>query len=445
MTMTIALVACGGAGLDRGLPILMSGFGIGGSTPSGPAGGDATPPSDAGNPAPSDAGTPPPPRSCLSAPLLAQLGRSKLLVGADMTDAVAKSAPFDVRYVYLAGGIADGNGTCASCASMCTAAGASCANSGPGCGWWGCSQDDTKPPGQYVRDLLAKTKAAGQIPMVTYYQLLQTSAVVEGAAEVAAVNVPALMTRFFNDFRFVLQQFGNTVALIHVEPDFWGYAEQLNADPHKLPAAVAKANPVDCAGQEDSVAGFGRCLIAMVRKYAPNTRVGLHGSSWATGVDVTQNRDASVDVAAEGRKLGDFLLACGAGDSDFVVVDASDRDAGWARSQGRETFWDPTDKTLPNFKQAFSWSQALTGRVGRPSLFWQVPLGNMSLPNVINQWQDNRVDTFFAHPADLARANAFGMVFGAGESRQTNPSTDGGNFVAKVQRLAAAGGQPACF
>jgi hypothetical protein len=172
----------------------------------------------------------------------------------------------------------------------------------------------------------------------------------------------------------------------------------------------------------------------MVRKYAPNAKVGLHASGWGTGIDATENRDPALDVAAEARKLGDFLLACGAGDSDYVVVEASDRDAGYYRSLGKNSFWDPTDVALPNFRQAFAWAKALTERMGKPALWWQLPLGNMSLPDV----------NFFAHPAEVARTNAFAMVFGAGESHQTNPSTDGGNLIGKVKSFSAAGGTAAC-
>jgi len=129
---------------------------------------------------------------------------------------------------------------------------------------------------------------------------------------------------------------------------------------------------------------------------------------------------------------------------DFVVVEASDRDAGWYKSLGRNTFWDPTNTTLPNFHQAFTWATALTERMNQPALWWQLPLGNMALPNSGLQWQDNRVDYFFAHPDEVARTNAFGMVFGGGEAHQTTPSTDNGNFVKKVQQLVAAGGQAAC-
>src|SRR5205085_12002958 len=141
----------------------------------------------------------------------------------------------------------------------------------------------------------------------------------------------------------LLQQLGSRAALLHIEPDLWGYAEKANSDPHQVAAAVSRANSADCAGQEDSVAGLGRCLIGMVRKYAPNAKVGLHASSWGTGIDTHENTNPSFDIQGEAQKLADFLLACGAGDSDYVVVEASDRDAGYYRSLGKNAFWDATD------------------------------------------------------------------------------------------------------
>ena len=383
--------------------------------------------------------------SCLVGELLDGVGRDHLLVGASMSDAVAQSAPFDLRYVYLSGGLFDGAAPCASCASGCSAGGHSCANSNPGgCAWWGCWQYDQDPPGAYVRSFVADEQALGQLPMLTYYQILQSSGASEGAAEVAAAANATLMARYLADWRFVLQSIGQSTAFLHVEPDFWGFAEQVNADPHAIPAAVASANPTDCAGQENSIAGLGRCMIAMVRKYAPNARVGLHGSGWATRIDVLLNESPTLDVAGEAQKLGAFLVGCGADQADFVVVDASDRDAGYYASIGQDRWWDATDTTLPDFAQAFAWARALAERVGRPVVWWQLPVGNLSLPNVSTEWQDNRVDYFFAHTAELAASHGAAMAFGAGAGGQTTPSTDGGNLVARTQAYAAAGGEPAC-
>jgi hypothetical protein len=379
---------------------------------------------------------------CLAGPLLGSLGKSHLLVGAQMADATAKLAPFDVRYLYLAGGLFDGSAPCASCASGCTAGGTTCANTGPGCAWWGCWQWDQQPPGQYALGFISTDQSNAQIPWFTYYMILQASGVQEGSAEVTvAANNQALMARYFADWRFLLQKIGTQAAFLHIEPDFWGYAAQLNLDPHQLPAAVTKANPTDCATEEDSIAGMARCLIHMVRVYAPNAKVGLHASAWGTKIDVLGNTNPALDVAGEANKLGDFLTACGAGGSDFLAVESSDRDAGYYQSIGRSTWWDATNATLPNFHQAFAWAKALAERVGKPVFWWQMPLGNGSLPNQPNQWKDNRVDYFFGHTGEVAAAHSAGMAFGAGAGDQTTPETDGGNFVAKVNAYYGAGGQ----
>lgn len=381
--------------------------------------------------------------SCLAGDFLASLGKSKTLVGASMADDIAKAAPFDVRYLYLSGGIADGAGPCAKCDTGCTAAGTSCANSGPGCAWWGCWQYDKDPPGAYARNFVQKAKADGQIPMLTYYMLLQASGVAEGAAEVTKANDATFMARYYADWRFVVQQVGNDVAFLHLEPDFWGYAQQVNDDPTKIPAAVASANATDCGSLPNTIAGMGQCLIAMSKKYAPNAKVSLHGSGWATKFDVLLNKDPAFDVAGHADKLGKFLAAAGP-NADFVVIDAADRDAAWYETQGQNRWWDATNATLPNFTQAFVWAKALGESAKKPVFWWQLPVGNMSLPNQNEKWKDNRVDYFLTHMNEVAAADGVGAAFGSGMGGQTNPSTDGGNLVNKVKAYASGGGQAAC-
>ncbi len=354
-----------------------------------------------------------------------------------MADSTADAGPFDVRYIYIAGGIADGPGPCASCATNCTSNGASCDNE-HGCGWWGCYQWDQLPPGQYAGYFITAAQANTQIPMFSYYELLQSSDVAEGSAEVTAANDSAFMSRYYADFRFLLQQIGTTRAFLHIEPDFWGYAEQVNADARQIPASVSSANPTDCASQPETIAGMGRCLIAMVRKYCPNAYVGLHGSAWATGIDVSLNTDPTLNVAGEAQKLAAFLVEAGGSGADFIAVDASDRDYGYYASIGRDTKWDPTNQTLPDFHQAFTWAQALAQGVGRPVVYWQVPVGNAEQDNTPNHWKDNRVDYFFSHTNELAAADVVGMFFGAGASGQTTPESDGGNLLAKAKAYAQA-------
>jgi hypothetical protein len=380
--------------------------------------------------------------ACLGSNLLGALGKTHLLDGVSTTDAVAASAPFDVRYQYISGGIADGAGPCNSCATGCTSKGTSCANS-VGCGWWGCWQYDQDPPGAYVRNFVTTASTHNEIPMFSYYMVLQASGVTEGQPEVDIMNDATFLGRYLADYRFLLQQIGTSVAIAHIEPDFWGYAEQHSENPHTTPAAVPTANATDCATEEASIAGLGRCMIAMSRKYAPNVKVSLHGSAWATNMDVLGNTSPTFDVAGEATKLASFMKEC-APDADLLVIDAADRDAQYYQSLGKNTWWDNTNATLPDFHQAFAWSKAVSEAYGKPNLWWQIPVGNMSLAGGTNHWKDNRLDYFFAHWDEVAAAHGLGAAFGAGAGDQTTPETDGGNLVAKTQAYASAGGQKLC-
>lgn len=349
------------------------------------------------------------------------MGRNTLMVGAMMTDATAAAAPFDARYLYLAGGIRPA-GTCSiSCSSACAE-------------WWGCWQDFQKSPGQYVLDHLKRTAAATwqgtarpQVPAITYYQILQSLSVSEGAAEVAAINDSAFLTRYLDDWRFLLQTIGSTRVMLHIEPDFWGYVRQVNSNPHAVPAAVTTANPTDCAAQENSAAGLARCMIAMTRKYAQNASVGLHASPWGFA------------TSGDGTATGNFMVALGARDGDFVVTDPADRDAGYYSSLGQDRWWSDADAA-----KYLSWSKTVADTVGLPTVMWQIPLGNKAQNNTVNHWQDNRLDYLFAHLADVTGAGIVALLFGAGMPDQTTPETDGGNLITKTKANWQAGGTELC-
>lgn len=364
---------------------------------------------------------------------------TRLLVGFSGSDATAALPGFHLRYQYLAGPLAPSEG----CLDPARADAVGC-----GTAWWGTWQWDQEPPGAFVRSFVAGAEANGLVPMFTYYVLLTASGVPEGAPEVTqAAADAAFLRRYLDDYRFFLVQLGCHRALVHVEPDLWGYAQQLAAargtGASGLPAPVRAANPSDCGGEPDTIAGLGRCMIAMARRWAPNAKVGLHASAWATGRDCVLNRDPSLDVAAEGAATGAFLADAGAGGSDFVGVDIADRDAGYREVVlGQDTWLDPTDATLPSFAQAFAWSRAVAAAAGRPVLWWQVPVGNTSLPNVEQAWQDDRVQYFFDHPDRVAASGAVGMAFGPGDGAQTTPETDGGYLASRAAALQAAGGQP---
>jgi hypothetical protein len=369
--------------------------------------------------------------------MLGWLGRTRLVVGLSGTDAAAAAAPYDLRYQYLAGHVMPAGG-CAVCGS------------GAGCdgGWWGCWQESGVAPGLFASRFVAGAKANGRIPMFTYYLVLPGSGLPEGTAEVAALNDAAFLARYLGDWRFLLQRIGTDKALLHVEPDFWGYGERLNADPHAIPAAVRTAAPADCGAFEDSLAGLGRCMIAMVRSYAPNARVGLHASAWASGYDCFNAY--CPDATAEGTRVGTWLRAAGANDGDFVVSDMSDRDADWyALTRGDPSHWWDTaatsvSTTTPSFLRTFAWSKAVVEAVGRPLIWWQTPLGNSLQGNTTNHWKDGRVEYLFGHMSAVAAAHGIAVLYGAGEGAQTTPDTDGGVLAASTQAYVTGGGTALC-
>ena len=387
--------------------------------------------------------------SCLGSSFLSALGEDRLIIGVSGSNTAEAAAPYDLRYVYLSGGLFTST-------TPCTACGASCSSD-----WWGCYNT---PPGSYATDFIstAKGESPSQIPMFTYYEILQTaeatiSGFQEGTAEVteAATNT-GIMTRYYNDWRFLLQTIGQTKALLHIEPDFWGYVREAG-DPTTLPAAVGSANSTDCSALPSTIAGMGQCMIAMVRKYAPNALVGLQASAW----NIAGNTSASTDVATDAQAVATLLAACGQSKGDFVVVETSDRDAGYYQVvENKDTWWDPTDTTLPDYAQDLTWIKALTEALGVPALYWQTPIGNSMGTNMNDSYKDNRVDYFFggsasqvesgaavtvpSHWSKLAAAHVVGVAFGAGAGGQTTPDSDGGHLAAKTMAYAASGGQSLC-
>jgi hypothetical protein len=386
--------------------------------------------------------------NCLGSSFLSALGQDRLLIGVSGSSTAEGAAPYDLRYVYISGGLFTSTTPCTSCAG--------CSSS-----WWGCYDS---PPGMYATYFLqgAASAAPPQIPMFTYYEILQTaqatiSGFSEGTAEVtqAATNV-GIMTRYYNDWRFLLQTIGRSKALLHIEPDFWGYVRQAG-DPTTLPAAVGSANPTDCSALPATIGGMGQCMIAMVRKYAPNALVGLQASAW----NIAGNTSASLDVTVDAKAVAAVLAACGQSTGDFVVVETSDRDAGYYQVvEMKDTWWDPTDTTLPNYAQDLEWIKALTEALGVPALYWQTPLGNSAQNNTTDHYKDNRVDYFFggsasqvesgaavtvpAHWSQLAASHVVGVAFGSGGADQTDPDTDGSNLATKTKAYASAGGQALC-
>ena len=329
----------------------------------------------------------------------------------------ASGVPWRYRYQYLVGGV----------------------NTGAGWETW------NSPSGAFALYYMqASTSApANYIPMFVYYELLQSTPGTgsgESGIDYNNLNNTSTMSAYFGNFKLLLQQahtYGLKV-LIDVEPDFWGYMEQRaqGGGASSVSAAVASSGFPDAAGMPNTVQGFAWTLLKMRDAYAPNAVMMIDASPWATGTDIASNTSSSLNVIALADAQAAFLNSAGmvgnpVGVSSWDVVssDPDDHDAGWWEAMGYTNagfthWWDPTNRAFPNFARWLAWVGELHLRTARPMLAWQVPVGNqyyLTMNNTCGHYQDNVAQYFLSHTADLTNAGLQAVLFGSGNSCQTEP------------------------
>jgi hypothetical protein len=131
--------------------------------------------------------------------------------------------PWRYRYQYLAGGVNTG-------------------------GNWLTWQDPAKPQGQFALDYLSNSNQNGYVPVITYYELLQSTPSTggnESDRDFNNLNNAQTMNAYYQNFKVLMQkagQFGQLV-VVHVEPDLWGYLQQRagSGDAGSLTASVASS------------------------------------------------------------------------------------------------------------------------------------------------------------------------------------------------------------
>jgi hypothetical protein len=275
-------------------------------------------------------------------------------------------------------------------------------------------------PCDYVCVVAREADAVGAIPMFTLYEMANN-----GDGNTSVINDTTFMTKYWSDVKLMYTDLAtyNKVALVNLEPDFWGYTEQANPDPTKMAAKVTIN--ADCPTLSNDVSGVAACLIAMARKYAPKVYVGFPPASWGG--------TSTAAVVA-------YMNAVGAQHADFVVDQTSDRDAGCFEAtpqpaqcvrSGAPWYWDETNTTHPNFHDAFTEATAWHTGIGNlPLIWWQTPLGVPSTTpgGTAEHYRDNRVRYFLTHGSELVAAGTLGVVFGAGENTQTTIATDNGQY-----------------
>jgi hypothetical protein len=267
----------------------------------------------------------------------------------------------------------------------------------------------------------------GCIPELTYYQIVPTIGAEGATAEHTALNTPSTMVNYYKDFTALmkqLHQYGGA-AVVHVEPDMFGYLETLNSNPALITASVASSGDVDVAGYPNTVAGFGQALLHLRDLYAPNVILAAHVSTWLWSLST----DASLNVTQIAKNDAAFMT--GLGNWDLFFTDIADRDAAYyqfVEGDKGAHWWDATNAKYPNFNRLNTWAAAFTTAAKKRLVIWQIPIGNTVMKTMNNtnyHYQDNREQYWLSnYPnnqaiSELAQAGVVGLLFGAGNSGTT--------------------------
>ncbi|MBX5440573.1 MAG: hypothetical protein IRZ32_03495 [Solirubrobacteraceae bacterium] len=365
--------------------------------------------------------------------------------------ALRASAPFGLRYHYLAGGV----------------------NTGGGWTTWATGS------GSFVTGFVEDSVAAGMVPVFSYYMLRQSrpgasrsderQAIVENLAD------RATMRAWFEGLRLFFERAGATgqAAVLQVEPDLWGYVQQTGGDDAAgVPAKVAATGLPELAGLPDTAAGVARAVKRLRDRLAPKVRLAYPVSIWGTGKDIaiSNEDDASVDALA-GRSVR-FLRSLRTS-WDVLFTEVADRDSAYAvKRDGRDpadVWWDDAD-----FRRYTRYIGRLHRATRLPIVVWQIPLGNTlyrAIDDTPHHYADNRVQWLLggghrAHLRRWVRAGVVALLFGSGQDEgtcacdaardgvtnpppsgtRTRPSLsaddDGGYFRARVRAYYRAGAIP---
>jgi hypothetical protein len=270
------------------------------------------------------------------------------------------------------------------------------------------------------------------IPVISVYLMLGVPTDCGESANCYASKLQnaATVSNYLASLQRAAQQAnGSKPVIFHLEPDFYGFMQQYRYE-HNLsekdnPAAYPVA--LNVSGYPNNLAGFGKRMVDLIHQAAPNALVAPHASMWATNLD--PNNVPANQVASLAQRTATFINAMGGTQADLFFVEWSDRDSGCTnlpQCQPPRAWWDDTNRTIPRVSRAVLWENALSTAAGKRLILWQVPAGNMSLNDTCDHYRDNRPAYAFRHPRDLYDAGVIAVLFGAGATCLTRPSTDGG-------------------
>jgi hypothetical protein len=289
------------------------------------------------------------------------------------------------------------------------------------------SWKDWNAGGTYVNVVASSADQHQMVPMYTVYTM---AAMGENRTDVLMMQ--PFMQYWWDGMRLLFTRVAayGKPAIVHLEPDFWGYMQQKSGGtPSKVPVLVKSLVP-ECNDLTDDLAGLGACVLRLGHKTAPKAAIGFHISEWG---------GSASSIAA-------FLKAIGSDGADFLAIDGLDRDAGCFEAhtdpncqRGGKFYLDETNTTHPNYSDLLATVKTISDGTGKPILMWQIPFGVPSdTPGgTAGHYRDNHVHYIFGHIPDFIAAGFAGAAFGAGAANQTGTKTDGDQFKNAVTGYSA--------
>ena len=316
--------------------------------------------------------------------------------------AMKATASFGFRYQYLSGG----------------------ANTGSGWATW-------NGGGAFATYYIQDSVANNITPVFTYYQIRQSSPG-NGQSESTGVlnnlQNSATMAAYWNDLKLFFQKAGafpQTMVVLQVEPDMWGYVQQAASgdDASTVPAQVASSGVPELAGLPNTMAGFAQALVRLRNQYAPNVRLGYHLSYWGTGTDPVYSKPSLSTIDSLATRSAAFYGSLKTA-FDVSFAEFSDRDAGFYQYvYGNPNAWWSADDFARNVEYLSKFSSLSQTRI----VMWQIPLGNTKMLAENNTWghyQDNRPEWLLGDPGRVnleayENAGVVAFLFGGGAAGTT--------------------------
>jgi len=410
LTASLALTACGdSAEIEQ--TAMLPGSPLAEATATVPPTTTATPsaaPTQAADVAtPPGLTSPPTPRSIL------QLGMADRPGGAA---ALAAEGIATIRYQYLSGGMTTG------------------------AGWttW-------TPNGSFVRDYIEESTAAGILPVLTYYMLVQSGSddTPESERPLDVLQDADLVGQYFDDLALFFDHASDSRApevILHLEPDLWGFAQQDSDDASGISVALEGARGLIGDDLPPNLAGFAQAVLRLRDERAPNVAVAYHMSFWGSGKDPILSNASLDEVDSLAARSVEFYESLGA-PFDLTFTELGDRDSAFRQAiygQGDNAWWTEND-----FIRHARYVQQFASATGQNIVLWQIPYGNTRMRAMNNTWnhfQDNKVEWLLddetgKHLRTYVDAGVVALLFGRGVDGATDASDANGDGVTNPEPI----------